>query len=763
MPIKTIIFEYKLAIIHHAVDSIDLTNVDLVPADIGPLYSALLNDWRLIRLDLGKNIIEEGLKSNINQLLERNRRVKLLYETVTKGDLTALKRLDENGTNVNPLADLLPTTLFIAAQQGHVEVVKFLVEKGANVNAVDTFGTTVLYVAAKHGHLEIVNVLLLNNADNNAVDKNGQTALFIATQCGHAEIVHSLLAKIADKNVVVNNCQLNHALKIASHEGHFMIAKCLVEQGANINHLDDYQSPLYIACKKGHFEIVKFFLHQGASFQNNKILLLQTALENGHAIIAEYLKNFKRPLPQHVSLSSKNLVLVRMWTPKFKKQTISYPTALVGSAINSLFNRALVPTNVGHISISVCNGHDETYISHWPGTNEIGHNNTFDDDASKEGEDGFPDVYVPLYSLDTNKMIKRFKEIVNKSPWFLFGNKWNTNSNKEKAYNCSGYVEEILTAGGLYGHLLNEDDKPTERPTPITPVQVAEIAKKAQKVEHIIFPETKDFPKKNMEEFINELTERSQEGTRSLKALKKTKQTDYPYFLYKHYSPNELPNLLSDIYHNIEISMPNEKIALSNELLHSVMRLSIIDGKNGTDIVALQAQNNALLAHIDVLLEETNIGLIIETSDGFNALHCAIEKGNFYCVRKLVNKFPEAINAQSGTAHIHIEKQNTEGGQGGIATPIFSSVRDKISFCRLSWTPLDVALLKDDKNIIDFLKKMGGTSCWFDQLDKMASISRSLGKLFFQKENKTPPLENADLERNEGPLENPILPQFDLD
>jgi len=90
------------------------------------------------------------------------------------------------------------TALHDAAQRSQADEVKRLLEQGADVEARDQFGQTALYVAASRGHFVIVKRLLEAGADVGARDQYGRTALHIAAEVSQAAVVKLLLEAGAD-------------------------------------------------------------------------------------------------------------------------------------------------------------------------------------------------------------------------------------------------------------------------------------------------------------------------------------------------------------------------------------------------------------------------------------------------------------------------------------------------------------------------------------------------------------------------------------
>jgi ankyrin repeat protein len=99
-----------------------------------------------------------------------------LSEAARKGDAAAVRKLLDEGVDVNTKYRYNRTALSYAADRGHVAVVKLLLERGADINLKDTFyGATALSWAVspamerKPAHTEVVDLLLQHGgipADN---------------------------------------------------------------------------------------------------------------------------------------------------------------------------------------------------------------------------------------------------------------------------------------------------------------------------------------------------------------------------------------------------------------------------------------------------------------------------------------------------------------------------------------------------------------------------------------------------------------------
>ena len=103
-----------------------------------------------------------------------------LQEASRKGDAAAVKKLLDEGVDVNTKFRYGATALFYACDHGHVDVVKVLLDKGADLTIKDTFyGFTPLMLAVspaqkrKPEHTEIAKLLIAKGAPGKDVALSG--------------------------------------------------------------------------------------------------------------------------------------------------------------------------------------------------------------------------------------------------------------------------------------------------------------------------------------------------------------------------------------------------------------------------------------------------------------------------------------------------------------------------------------------------------------------------------------------------------------
>jgi hypothetical protein len=106
-----------------------------------------------------------------------------LQEAARKGDAATVKKLLDEGVDVNTKFRYGATAIFYASDHGHLEVVKVLLDKGADLSVKDTFyGFTPLALAVgpaqkkKPEHAEIAKLLIAKGAAGQEMALSGAVA-----------------------------------------------------------------------------------------------------------------------------------------------------------------------------------------------------------------------------------------------------------------------------------------------------------------------------------------------------------------------------------------------------------------------------------------------------------------------------------------------------------------------------------------------------------------------------------------------------------
>lgn len=99
-----------------------------------------------------------------------------LHVAVLRGDVDAVRRHIEAGSDLNQKDAYGSTPLIVAATFGKIDAAKLLIEGGANMNLQSKEGSTPLHVAALLGRIELTKALLDKGADRYQRNNDGATA-----------------------------------------------------------------------------------------------------------------------------------------------------------------------------------------------------------------------------------------------------------------------------------------------------------------------------------------------------------------------------------------------------------------------------------------------------------------------------------------------------------------------------------------------------------------------------------------------------------
>ncbi|KAF4852504.1 Ankyrin repeat and KH domain-containing protein 1 [Colletotrichum siamense] len=189
-----------------------------------------------------------------------------LQQASSDGHDEIVRLLLEHGAGIN-LSGKHGNALSAAAKNRHMGTVQLLVDHNADVDAGGERFASALSAAAWGGNTDIVQHLLDHDADVNATGKSLASPLVSAVTKGHADVVQLLLDSGADVTALNSaGC----ALMAAAQHSRILIAKLLLEQGANVQcrhrGLEDtyHLNPLVIASGKGDLEVMKLLLEHGA-------------------------------------------------------------------------------------------------------------------------------------------------------------------------------------------------------------------------------------------------------------------------------------------------------------------------------------------------------------------------------------------------------------------------------------------------------------------------------------------------------------------
>ena len=113
----------------------------------------------------------------------------VLAEAIEKGNVDVVKKLIEEGINVNIGRNGI-TPLMLAASKGQTELAEIFLQAGVNINATDDDGSTALHKAAvDQAGTAIIELLIHSGIDVAALNNSKKTALMLAEEAKHRDIV----------------------------------------------------------------------------------------------------------------------------------------------------------------------------------------------------------------------------------------------------------------------------------------------------------------------------------------------------------------------------------------------------------------------------------------------------------------------------------------------------------------------------------------------------------------------------------------------
>lgn len=149
-----------------------------------------------------------------------------IHQAALEGRTDLVRKMLEEGADVNSADDDERTPLMYAAFNGRNEIIKLLLDLGAKVNSHDISGRTALMMASSGPYPAAVKILLDHGADPNIADREEKfTALMYAAAEGQTDVVKLLLAYRADPSV--KDADGEDALTFAVNNGHADVAVLL--------------------------------------------------------------------------------------------------------------------------------------------------------------------------------------------------------------------------------------------------------------------------------------------------------------------------------------------------------------------------------------------------------------------------------------------------------------------------------------------------------------------------------------------------------
>ena len=182
----------------------------------------------------------------------------ILFAGLSQLASTAPRTVRSDQREARPISAELVT----AIRNGDVRVVRKLLDNGAEVNARDAEGNTPLILASFYASPECLELLIEKGADVNTANKAGATPLIRAA----TDYEKTRLLVAAGANIQVRTALGNTPLILAARRaGNSRTAKLLLERDANPTERNDAGvGPVLSAAASGDVQTVRFLLDAGA-------------------------------------------------------------------------------------------------------------------------------------------------------------------------------------------------------------------------------------------------------------------------------------------------------------------------------------------------------------------------------------------------------------------------------------------------------------------------------------------------------------------
>jgi ankyrin repeat protein len=216
-----------------------------------------------------------------------------LHWAVRSGDRQTVERLLAAGADANAPNRYGVRPLAVALEAGDAQLTRRLLEAGADATATDPAGETPLMLAARVGDAELARALLEHGAEVEARDEHfGQTALMIAAREGHLETARVLLAAGAAVDAQTRPEPPPRFIPPSESPEGLSRGTGIIRAGWPDGRGKRYpaggsKTPLLYATREGHFDVARLLIDNGAHLEladGNGVTPLINAIINASII-----------------------------------------------------------------------------------------------------------------------------------------------------------------------------------------------------------------------------------------------------------------------------------------------------------------------------------------------------------------------------------------------------------------------------------------------------------------------------------------------
>lgn len=192
-----------------------------------------------------------------------------LIQAAERKETEIIKKLIEDGVDINTKDSEGRTATMIATYNNDVETAKFLIRAGADVNIQDNMKNNPFLYAGAEGYVEILKLTIEAGADPAMINRYGGTALIPASEHGYIVAIKEILTKTDIDVNHVNDLGWTALMEaIVLNDGgerQQEAIKLLIDHGADVNIPDrNNVTPLQHAREKGFKEIEQILVEAGA-------------------------------------------------------------------------------------------------------------------------------------------------------------------------------------------------------------------------------------------------------------------------------------------------------------------------------------------------------------------------------------------------------------------------------------------------------------------------------------------------------------------